>query len=135
MKTFIWIVFAVTAALWTGLTYVSVEALDWVANLMSGDGKAGDWADLATNWSLPSWLLLWVDAQQVQALQLALVTAIEQLQGSWPGLGKALGWIVPAMWGVWFLSLLVLLLLAGLAHWLVGRQSRTLPVPKPTATA
>jgi hypothetical protein len=135
MKTFIWIVFAVTAALWTGLAYLSVEALRWIADLMSEGVKAGEWADLATNWSLPSWLLIWVDAQQVQALQLALVKAIEQLQGSWPALGKTLGWLVPLVWGVWALGMLVLLLLAGLGHWLVGRQSAPKPISRPPAAA
>lgn len=133
MKTIIWIVFAVAAALWTGLAYVSVEALRWMADLMSEGAKAGQWADLATNWSLPSWLLIWVDAQQVQALQLALVKAIEQLQGSWPGLGSTLGWLVPLVWGIWALGMLLLLLPAGLGHWLVSRQSTPKPLSRPPA--
>jgi hypothetical protein len=125
----IWIIFALLAALWTSLTWVSVLVLRWSVEWLSEGAKASSWLELMSNWSIPSWLLLWVDAQQIQALQLALVKLAEQLQGSWPGVGQSLSWIEPLVWGVWALGLLVLLAFAGLGHWLVKRQAKPPAAP------
>lgn len=125
MKKVVWIVFALLVLAWTFSAWMLAEGLHWVGAALSQQaGVAGtDLAQLAANWSVPSWMLLWVDAQTVQAAQLALVDLLEWLQTAWPGIGHALGWLVPVVWVGWGLGLLLLLLLAVLAHWLVGRSS------------
>ncbi len=124
MKVFIWLVFAVLALFWTSLAYAATVMLGWVATLVSGGAGAVEFADLVANWSVPSWLLLWVDAKQVQTAQLALVTFLERFQGAWPSLGKTLTGAEPLVWLAWALGLVVILLPALLAHWLVNRQAR-----------
>jgi hypothetical protein len=123
MKPLIWILCAVLLALWTGCIWVSTELFRWTVDLLSEGVKAASLLDLMSNWSIPSWLLLWVDAQQIQAVQLALVTWAGYLQGVWPGLGQAVSWIEPLVWGVWALGVLVLLLVAVGLHTLAARPS------------
>ncbi len=125
MKKVVWIVFALVALAWTASAWLMAEALRWVGAALSQQaGAAGaDLAQLASNWSLPSWVLLWVDAQAVQAAQLAVVDLLEWLQATWPGIGYAMGWLVPVVWFGWGVGLLVLLMLALLAHWLVSRNT------------
>jgi cytochrome b subunit of formate dehydrogenase len=124
MRFFIWIVFAGLALFWTSLAYAATMMLGWVVTLVSGGAGAVEFADLVSNWSVPSWLLMWVDAQQVQAAQMAMVTFLERFQGAWPGLGRTLAGVEPLVWLVWAFGIVVILLPALLAHWLVRRQTK-----------
>jgi hypothetical protein len=135
MKIAIWTCFAVTVALWTGLALVFAEGLEWASNGLHQGAGVGAWADLVSNWSVPTWLLMWVDSRDIHTLQLALATALEYLQKAWPDVGEAFKWLVPAVRFFWFLGVLVLLLLAGFGHWMVRLSAKpTRPNLPPTAT-
>ncbi len=123
MRILVWIVFGSLAAIWTGMAWLLGAGLEWAGALL-GSGAAVDWAQVVVNWPLPNWLLPWVDVGLLQSLQMALMHTLQALQGAWPGIGQAVGWLVPLVWVGWGLGLLVLLLLALLCHWLVGRSQK-----------
>lgn len=124
MSVLIWIVAAVLLALWTGLTALTVALLDAAAGVLGGGGTL-DWAALVTSWSVPTWLLPWIDAGWLQSVQMTMVGVLEGLQGAWPALGQILvSWGVPLVWTLWGLGAVLLLALAGGLHVLVRASRR-----------
>lgn len=122
MKTAIWIVSGVLAALWTGGAFAAAGLTQWAAQLIAS-GAALDMGRAVAEWPVPAWLAPWVDAAGVQAAQAFLVTALSWLRDAWPSIGSLVGWLVPLIWLVWALGLALLLLLAGVGHWLAGRMN------------
>lgn len=123
MSVLIWIVAALLLALWTGFAALTVALLDAAAGVLGGGGTL-DWAALVTNWSVPTWLLPWIDAGWLQSVQMMIVDLLDGLQGAWPVMGQVLvGWGVPLVWTLWGLGAVLLLALAGGLHLLV-RVSR-----------
>ncbi len=120
MKTALWIVCGVFAALWTGLALAAAELTQWAAGLIA-TGTAVDLGQAVAGWPVPSWLSPWVDVAAVQAAQGFIVAALEGLRGAWPAIGAAVGWLVPVVWLAWALGLALLLALGGVGHWLAGR--------------
>lgn len=133
MKTIIWIVFALLAALWTGGAWLVAGLTQWAAQLLSSGG-AVDVAEAAASWSIPAWLGLWVDMSWIAAAHTALVSLLESARGGWPMLADVSGWLVAGVWVVWGLGVGLLLLLAGGLHLLVGRDARP-PRQPPTVQA
>lgn len=129
MKILIWTLSLFLAAAWTVLALVASAVVRWASAWLS-DGASMDVAPLLTQWTLPNWLLMWVDVQDIQALQMSLLAWAERLQGAWPGLGEAVGWLLPVIWLVWGLGFVCLLLLAGGLHLLIVK---TAPRPEPPA--
>lgn len=122
MKTTLWIVCGVFAALWTGLAFGAAELTHWASGLIAS-GAGVDLAKAATEWPVPAWLVPWLDAAGLQAFQGFVVAALEGLRAAWPTIGSMVGWLVPVIWLLWALGLALLLALGGLGHWLVGRAS------------
>ena len=120
MKTAIWIVFGVLAALWTGGAFAAAELTQWASGLIAS-GAAVDLGKAMAQWPLPAWLAPWVDVTAFQAAQQFVVAALEWLRDAWPGMAWLVGWLVPVIWVLWALGLGVMLLLAGAGHWLAGR--------------
>ncbi len=120
MKIVVWASFAVLAALWTLGAVVTVELAQWGAQLLASGGAA-DIGRAAAQWPVPAWIALWLDPAWMQASQAALVWSLDVFQSTLPFLGSAMGWVTPLVWIIWGAGLVGLLLLAGVAHWLVGR--------------
>ena len=129
MKTLIWCVFGLLAALWTLGAWLFSRLAAWLAQWMAGGAAAGPPPAL-TELRLPAWLLDWVDVATLQTLQQALLTLLDTLRGAGPWLGDALGWLQPAVWGLWALGLLTLLAAAGGLHLLLRVAT---PAPAPAA--
>ena len=128
MKTALWIVFALLAALWTGTALVSAELTGWLAATVAS-GAAGDVINNVGQWPVPAWLALWVDPAWLTALQGVWADAFTWLSGLLPATagwaGALLGWVAPLLWLVWAVVLGLMLLLAGGLHWLIARRSPT----------
>lgn len=122
MKTAIWIVCGVLAATWTGGAFAAAGLTHWAAELIAS-GAALDMGRAVAEWPVPAWLAPWVDAAGVQSAQAFLVTVLTWLRDAWPSIGSLVGWLVPAIWVVWALGLALMLLLAGVGHWLAGRMA------------
>ena len=123
MKTALWIVFALLAALWTGAVLVSAELTGWLASTVAS-GQAGDVITNVGQWPVPAWLGLWVDPAWIQGLQAAWVEVMGWLGQSGPALGGVVGWLIPLMWIVWGVVMLLMLAAAVAGHFLLGKFSR-----------
>ncbi len=120
MKIALWIVVGLLAALWSGSAWLLHGLSDWAASGLS-QGDAGALGRAAAAWQPPGWLVLWIDPALIKALQAGLLWALDATQQGLPWLGSALAWLKPLIWTLWALGLGLLLALAGLGHWLLGR--------------
>lgn len=125
LKTIIWSVFALLALLWTAGSFIAVQIARWASQLITSGGlEPLGRAD--TPWPLPEGLPLWFDPALLQWLQQMALFSLEALRNTLPLIGSLLGWLAPLLWVLWACGLLLLLAIAGAAHWLVARQ-----VPRP----
>lgn len=123
MKIVVWAACAVLAALWTLGAVVTVELAQWSAQLLASGGAA-ELGRSAAQWPVPPWIALWLDPVWIQAAQAGLVWSLQALQSALPFIGSAMGWVTPLLWIVWGAGMVGLLLIGGLAHWLVGRVAQ-----------
>lgn len=120
MKIAVWLLFGAMALAWTAGVWLTAAVAQWSAQaLASGTAEAAGRAVAA--WPVPPWMALWIDPAWVKALQDLMVWSLDTAQGLLPWLGTAMGWLVPLVWVGWGFGLVVLLLLAALAHWGVSR--------------
>lgn len=120
MKIAVWLLFGAMALAWTAGAWLTAAVAQWSAQaLASGTAEAAGRAVAA--WPVPPWMALWIDPAWVKALQDLMVWSLDTAQGLLPWLGTAMGWLVPLVWVGWGFGLVVLLLLAALAHWGVSR--------------
>lgn len=120
MKIAIWLLFGALALAWTAGAWLTAAVAQWSAQaLATGTAEAAGRAVAA--WPVPPWMALWVDPQWVKALQDMVAWTLDTGQGLLPWLGTAMGWLVPLVWVGWGFGLVVLLVLAALAHWGVSR--------------
>lgn len=122
LKFVVWGVFALLALLWTAGSYIAVALARWGAQLLASGGLDTP-GRAAAQWPLPEGLPLWFDPALLQFMQQMALVSLEALRDALPMLGAAMGWLVPLLWVLWACGLLVLLLIAGGAHWLVARQA------------
>lgn len=128
MKKFIWLAFAVLAALWTGLVALTLQLTNWVLSTLSTAQVPGAALD-TSQWVAPAWAAGWFDPAWLQGLQGALVWAAQSLNQVLPfagGLGtliSVLGWII---WGFIIAGLLVLALILS---WLAGKRQQASEAP------
>jgi hypothetical protein len=120
MKTALWIVFALLAALWTGTALVSTELTGWLATTVASS-QAGDVIGNVGQWPVPAWLALWIDPAWVQGMQAAWVQVMGWLGQSGPALGSVVSWLIPLIWVVWGVVLLLMLAATVAGHFLLGK--------------
>ncbi|MBN8510575.1 MAG: hypothetical protein J0L57_18435 [Burkholderiales bacterium] len=125
MRIVLWSLFVVVALTWTGGAALLAQAVQWSAQgIAAGTGASLPALDAAS--ALPAWLAAWIDPAAWQAALTTLAQAWAALSGWLPALSAAVGWLEPAIWIVWGLGLAALLVLTGLATWLIGRLTRPL---------
>lgn len=122
MKTLIWSLTALLALCWTGLVWLTHRISAWLLGAL----ETGNLQDAGTTVAglplppLPGWVEPWFNPTwlaQWQALAARLLAWLGEVSPS----GDALmAWIGPLLWVGWGFGLVTLLVLAGLAHWLVG---------------
>lgn len=115
-----WAVFAVLAMLWTGGAAMAAALAGWTAQAIADGTAAGAAREIAAI-PVPPWMALWMDTAFIEALQSALVWAVEAGRHALPFMGTAAGWLVPMVWIAWGLGLALLLAAALTAHFLVRR--------------
>lgn len=123
MKIIVWGAFGVLALAWTAGAFITAEILQWGAGFIAS-GAAVDLGTAAAQWPAPAWLAIWLDPAAVESVRMAAISALQALRGALPWLGSAVGWLVPLAWIVWGVGMASLLGLAGVAHWLLGRDGR-----------
>ena len=120
MKIAVWVVFVLLAGLWTSLAAVSVQLIQWLAT-SAASGQVTDAAMLAGQQQLPGLLAVWLDPALLQGLQSSWLFAMQWTAQVLPSVGGLVGWVAPIIWVVCGLGMLVLLVVAMLGHWAVGR--------------
>lgn len=120
MKVLIWLVLVLLAGFWTRLVALTAHVTDWVLAAIAS-GQIADLASAVGEMPMPAWLALWVDTAWLQAAQTAMVDMVQWVAQWLPSAAGLLGWITPLLWVVWGLVMMILLALAVLGHWLVGR--------------
>jgi hypothetical protein len=128
MKVVLWLVVGLLAAMWTGGAWLAATSMEWAAQSLA-NGDITDVARAMAGWPMPPWLALWVDPALWRALQDTFVAFIEWLQRLLPAAPSLAGWLAAAVWLTWGAGLLLMLTLAGGAHWLLGRLRS--PTPRP----
>jgi hypothetical protein len=128
MKVLLWVCVAVLGLLWTGLAALGASLVGWGAGVLASGGAA-EWARVAAQWPVPTWMSLWIDPDAVRAMQEALLWGLQALQQSLPWVASMVGWLVPLVWVIWGFGVLLLVVLAAGAHLLVARGARVLPRP------
>lgn len=123
MKTALWIVFALLAALWTGTALVSAELTGWLASTVAA-GQASDALGQLGQWPVPAWLALWIDPAWVEGLQTVWVQVMGWLGQTGPALGSVVSWLIPLIWVVWAMVLLLMLAATLAGHFLLGKFGR-----------
>ena len=120
MKTLIWLVAGLLAAVWTGMVALTVQLSDWLLNAVASAPAVG----AATGpLPVPSWLAPWADTEWFSALQVVWMNGAQWLAQWLPGAGGLMEWVTPLLWTGWALGLLPLLAFAGFLHWLAGRTT------------
>jgi len=120
MVALTWGVFAVLALLWTGGAAMAAALAGWTAQAIA-DGTAAGAAREVASIPVPQWMALWMDTAFIEAVQSALLWAVESGRHALPFVGTAAGWLVPMVWIAWAIGLVVLLAVALTAHLLVRR--------------
>lgn len=119
MKTIIWSLFTLILAAWTGMTWLTVHLVDWIAQRVSTNlpDEPGATFDAIP---VPPWLAPWVDPAWIQTIQSHLVALIEGAIQAVPYFAPAIDWLSPLLWTIWALGALALLILAIVGHKLVS---------------
>ena len=55
MKALVWITAAVLALFWSGMAFITIAMVDWLAGAMSG-GQLSELAGVIAQWPVPAWL-------------------------------------------------------------------------------
>lgn len=123
MKVLIWVLFVVLLLGWSGMAWVSAELASWL--LQAANSAPADQAAQAIgNWPVPAWAALWISPELIQSLQATWLGAIEWI-GAWMPAAESLSGVINVLvWGIWAVGALVLLTIAGVAHWLAGMAAR-----------
>lgn len=128
MKLLIWVVFAITAALWTLSAWGVASLIEWSLPLLaSGDPTQVEAA--MRNWAMPAWMSLWVDPLWWQAAQSFALWCVEGLQAMGPVVSTGVSWLVPLVWTGWGLGMAVMLVLAGGLHVLLNTSAQRAMLP------
>ncbi len=122
-KWLVWGAFAVLALLWTAGSYVSAAVVRWGAQAFADGRLDGAGRVLAQPWPLPEAMAPWLDPAMMQALQQMVLASLDALRDALPFMGTAMGWLVPLIWVAWGFGLLLMLALAGGAHWLLAKNA------------
>jgi hypothetical protein len=136
MKTLIWSLTALLAALWTGFIAVVHQLTGWLLSAVDAgalQGAAGTVGGLAMP-PVPAWLEPWIDTASIAALQSFVVSLVEWLGAVMPSGDALMAWVGPLLWVGWGLVLVPMLAIAGLLHWLVGRTTAQQAHARPVGT-
>lgn len=141
MKWIIWSIGGVLAAVWTAALALVALVVGWAGDLLQRAGPAAPGepaaaAGLPAAW--PAWvpdglqaaLAGWVDPATWAALVEGARQALAFGQSLLPAIGSVGGWIEAAVWGVWCLGMIALLVVAAISHGLLARR----PAMRPAAT-
>lgn len=126
-RKIVWILFILSAALWSGLAALTAQLLEWTLAFLNTGGSL-DLGGQIQALPLPEWLVLFMDPAGARQLLAALAGFIQWCLELLPGLSA---WVGALIWIVWGLGFGLLLTLALLGHWLSGLLQAPTSLPRP----
>jgi hypothetical protein len=121
MKSLVWTIGGLLAAVWTGTFALAALLVEGVATALQQAGPAAATAASGPP-ALPSWLAGWVEPASWAAVAQGAQQALAAVQSVLPAVGTATGWLEPLIWVLWGFGLLALLAAAAGSHWLLARR-------------
>ncbi|WP_233238191.1 hypothetical protein [Bordetella sp. LUAb4] len=121
MKTIIWVIFGLLAIIWTGIVSMTLKLVHWLLGSI-GDVRVPVPTAPSTAAPMPDWMPPWIDTSWVHALQAGIADTLNHINQALPILNGLSGWLTVLGWFTWGLIMALLLVLALLLHWLVGRN-------------
>lgn len=115
MRTFLWGIFLLVMAAWSGLAWVTAELAGWSAQALASE-PAGSRLLALAELPLPAWLGLWVGPELLDATAATARWLLQVSAAVLPAAGTATGWLVPLVWIVWGLGAFVALAVTVAAH-------------------
>jgi hypothetical protein len=127
VKMLVWTVALILASGWTLLAAMTASIAQWfAANAGTLGGDLSRLPEKLGSWPAPPWLA-GMNAELLAWLKLAASNMLESLSAVAPSVGSILQWVPPAVWAVWAIGLVCLLVAAGAGHYMVGRLGRPGP--------
>lgn len=123
-----WTAFGLLALLWTGGAWMTAEVMQWLAQALASGGAAQGAREVAAL-PLPAWAQVWIDPAWLEMLQSLLRWSADVAGTGAAAAGSLAGWVVAAIWVGWGLGMLLLVVGALAAHWLIRRFTRRPAVP------
>lgn len=135
MKLAVWGTFAALTLIWTGCAALLAQLIQWVAQgtASAGTGTVGVLTESLSGRitgavthavTVPPWLSPWIDTIGWRALGETATGAMRAAESSLPFLGQAVSWLGPVVWILWGIGIVVMLGLALLGNWSIGRLAR-----------
>jgi hypothetical protein len=123
MKTLIWSLTLLLAALWSGLVWLTHGLSAWLLGSVSAPAlkDAGSTVAGLALPPVPPWLAPWLDPAWLADAQDFAAAVLGWFGGVLPSGDTLLAWVGPLLWVGWGMGLLLLLALALFGHWLAGR--------------
>ncbi len=109
MKIFVWGTAVLLAILWTAGVAIAVEVVQWSVGAIASGGVAGI-TETVARIPLPEWIAPVVDLFGGRETLAAAASWLQTVSTMLPSASQSLGWVVPALWVVWGLGLVGLLI-------------------------
>lgn len=109
MKGFIWGTAVLLAILWTVGIAIAVEVVQWSVGALASGGVAGI-TEAVARIPLPEWVVPFVDLFGGREILATVSSWLQSLSTVFPSASQSLGWFAPALWVVWGLGLVALLI-------------------------
>lgn len=118
LMALIWVLASLLLAMWTAASWALGAILGWA---LQHAGKLGELSVPHAALPMPEWLVPWLPAGTIEWVGPLLTQAAGGavwLAGQAPALAN---WLTPAIWVLWGLGVLVLLLVTIAASWCISR--------------
>ena len=123
MRTLIWSLTALMAAIWTSFVAFAYQLAAWLLSAIhigSLQGAAGSVGALPLP-PMPDWMTQWIDPATALDLQSLVVSVLRWLGAVTPSGEALMAWVGPLLWLGWALVLVLMLAIAAFLHLLIGR--------------
>ena len=109
MRGFIWGTAVLLTILWTAGIAIAVEVVQSSVSALASGGVAGI-TEAVARIPLPEWVVPFIDLFGGREMLATVSSWLQSLSTAFPSASQSLGWFAPALWVVWGLGLVALLI-------------------------
>lgn len=111
MRILIWSVFGLVALLWTGVSFISAEVIQWASEALASSNPSA-LENATNNIVIPPIISPLLEPAAWATLFQSVQAALANTAAAIPLAQSIFDWLVPLVWTVWALGLLALIALA-----------------------